>query len=792
MPIGSRALLHFTIGVSLITSASLAACGDASYVRNGSSGSSEPTSGSAGGDGADGVTTGGFSTASGTGGTNAQGFDVQPSAMQTLAVTIGQPMPTVAYTATFDGTPANAGWSLDRGDAGSVAPAQGSAATFTPSGTVGGPVKIVSGFDMQTLDRQIFIQLTGQQNGYDPTNPLQAGQVPADVAALTQGGGVGGVGGDGLGPGVTDAPTLLALGAPTSDGVAENLRFIYPYDGTVWPRGLLAPNLMWRWSTGDADAIRIDLSTTSGSFSWSGTFARPAILAQTGKPFVRHPIPQDVWKMATDTAGGADQLVVRLTVASGGVAYGPVEQTYTIAPARLSGTIYYNSYGTQLAKNFGGAVGGDHQLGGAVLSIRAGDPGPQLTAGSNGGSAQCRVCHSVAANGSRLIAQWGDVTTVSSGYDLAPSGATEFPLTNGAQFPGLSADGSMMLTPDANLYPLPDDTTALPATGLTDVSTSLGTPAFSPDTHKVSFNMLLSASITSPKQKLMVMDFDPTTFVFSNPLVVADYSAEQAEMRPGWPAFFPDGQKVVFHTQLAAGVDGNGLGDLRSRKGAKAEISWTSVTDASSVVALNQLNGKDDAGTSYLPDLDSPIALGCTGDGAQVGTIDADHGDDVHLNYEPTVNPVASGGYAWVVFTSRRLYGSVAEIPPFCSDPRGVDLIDNITPKKLWVAAVDVNGTIATDPSHPAFYLPGQELLAGNSRGFWALDPCKNDGNGCETGDECCNGFCQPDTSGELVCSNTPPDGGCSGPQEACTTAADCCDVTNLCINGFCTLQPPS
>jgi hypothetical protein len=155
------------------------------------------------------------------------------------------------------------------------------------------------------------------------------------------------------------------------------------------------------------------------------------------------------------------------------------------------------------------------------------------------------------------------------------------------------------------------------------------------------------------------------------------------------------------------------------------------------------------------------------------------------------VNPVASGGYAWVVFTSRRMYGSVAEIPPFCSDPRGVDLIQNITPKKLWVAAVNINGQIGTDPSHPAFYLPAQELLAGNSRGFWALDPCKSDGESCEAGDECCNGYCQPDDMGELVCSNIPPDGECSAPQETCRTAADCCDTTNLCINNFCTIEPP-
>ena len=164
----------------------------------------------------------------------------------------------------------------------------------------------------------------------------------------------------------------------------------------------------------------------------------------------------------------------------------------------------------------------------------------------------------------------------------------------------------------------------------------------------------------------------------------------------------------------------------------------------------------------------------------------------MNLNYEPTVNPVASGGYAWVVFTSRRMYGSVADIPPFCSDPRGVNLVTNITPKKLWVAAVDLNAPPGTDGSHPAFYLPAQELLAGNARAFWVLDPCKTDGEECESGDQCCNGFCSPsgqNQSDPLICSPTPPD--CSMPQEKCTTAADCCDGTNLCINGFCTVVPP-
>ena len=157
---------------------------------------------------------------------------------------------------------------------------------------------------------------------------------------------------------------------------------------------------------------------------------------------------------------------------------------------------------------------------------------------------------------------------------------------------------------------------------------------------------------------------------------------------------------------------------------------------------------------------------------------------------EPTVNPVASGGYAWVVFTSRRMYGNEAVIPPFCSDPRAVDLIQNITTKKLWVAAVDLTQGPGVDGSHPGFYLPAQEILAGNARGFWVLDPCKADGTSCQTGDQCCNGYCEAGDGG-LVCSNTPPGSSCSGLSNKCTTAADCCDSTNLCINGFCAQQAP-
>jgi hypothetical protein len=742
------------------------------------------TEGPFGAGGAGGATTGSngglsFVASSGAGGVAAPAFDVEPTQRQTLAVTVGQPLPTVTYTATLDGVPIAVGWGVDQGNIGTLPTGPSSSAAFTPSGTTGGVVTIRAGYLGKTVERQVMVELTSRQNG--PT-PAESGQVPTGVAQLTGGGGVGGVGGEGLGAAVSDPSTLAALASPAGDGHAQGLAFLYPYDGTVWPRGLLAPLLMWTWATGDADAIQIRLATTSGSFSYTGTFGRPPILAQTGGKFIRMPIPQDVWEMATSSAGGSSaRLAVSLTVARGGHAYGPITQTWTIAPARLSGTIYYNSYGTNLAQNFTGAVGGDGRFGGAVLSIHVGDTGPRLAAGSSGDAAECRVCHSVAASGARLVVQHGDHYPTSSAYDLGTSGTTEHRLTDDATFSAMFPDGSMALTGHGLLLPLPADGAPLPTTGLDAVVTDLGTPAFSPDGTKIAFNPLAGPGV-STEQTLYTMDFARPTGAFSGLTLIA---RDAAPARPGWPAFFPDSRSIVFHDQTVSSLEDP---DLTTRAGAHAQIHWTSLDGPMDVTPLDQLNGK-----GYLPALAASYSLTCTADGIQVGGIDADHDDDADLNYEPTVNPVASGGYAWVVFTSRRMYGNEAIIPPFCSDPRGVDLIANVTPKKLWVAAVDLTQAPGVDGSHPAFYLPAQEILAGNSRGFWVLDPCKADDQSCASGDQCCNGYCEPSgPGGALVCANTPPDSTCSGLGDKCTTSAACCDPGDTSINGFCAQKSPT
>ena len=724
------------------------------------------------------------------GGDSSAGFDVEPSTLQTLTVTLGKPIPTAVFQATEHGQPVAAGWTVDRGNLASITAGASASGTVAPSGASGGMLTVTAGRGGVTLQRQVFIKIVASQNG--PTAG-ETGQIPTTPGELTAGGGVGGVGGEGLGAAVGDPATLTGLGSPTGNGQAQGLTLLYPYDGTVWPRGLLAPLLQWSWSTGDADAIAIQLATTSGSFTWSGTFGRPAILAQTMGKYIRAPIPQDVWAMATETAGGptpngkTDALTLSLVVAKGGQGYGPITETWSVAPGLLDGIIYYNSYGTQLAQNQGGAVGGNGMFGGAVLSIHVGDTGPKLAAGSSGTSAQCRVCHSVAAGGSRLVVQHGDSYATSSAYDLSAMGNTEHVLTHDATFPAVYPDGSMALTESGLLLPLPTDATPIATTGLSSITSDLGTPAFAPDGARVVMNpMAASSAVTAPGQQLFVAAFDKTTNAFGSPVLVVDDTGKPADTRPGWGAFFPDGKSVVFQHQSTAGSDGNG-GSLFTRKGDKSQIGWTSAADASHVTALGQLNGVGSNGASYLPKLPTPMALACSADGTSVGGIDPSHEDDVDVNYEPTVNPLPAGGYVWVVFTSRRMYGSVADIPPFCSDPRGVDLVQNITPKKLWVAAVDLNAKPGTDASHPAFYLPAQELLAGNSRAFWVLDPCLSDGTSCTSGDQCCNGYCEQGAADAgLVCGNKPPNATCAPQGDKCTSSADCCLTTDACINGFC------
>jgi hypothetical protein len=665
-----------------------------------------------------------------------------------------------------DGTPSAlpVTWSVDRGELGAIDAKSGKLTLTGAAGNI--TVTARSGTLHSSLTIAILVRV--QQEG-DP-----------DSGKLAQGaGGLGGVGGEGGGSALPKGPLRAALdGAATED---SGLVWLYPYDGTVWPRGLPAPLIQWQHGTHAPLAVKLTIAVDD-SFSAELYLGPPPQLAAMA-PIDRLPIPQAIWRSALQSG---KVMSVALTIAASDGAGGYTaykahsKLTWTIAPTTLKGVVYYNSYGTKLAENQSGAMGGG-RFGGATLAIQRDVFDPALVAGTTTpDDSGCRVCHVVAANGSTLIVQRPNYTS-SSLYDLRNKNQESMP-TWAADgkfgWSALSADGSLALgnagppgsttvtassLATSGLYKVSDGT-QLTARGLSELVTQAATPSFSPDTTKVAFNLFQgpgSPSIMADGRSIVVMDFkrvDDKTYEFSNAKAV--YTSPQVDHKPCWPFFLPDNSGVVFELELNAANFG-------TWHGGRGELWWADLEGHTH--ALDAANG-----TGYLPQ------------GA------AQHDADATLQYEPTVAPIVAGGYAWVVFTSRRLYGNVATRGPFESDPREYDLTQTNsggpTTKKLWVSAISLPAKSGTDPSHPAFYLPAQELYAGNSRGYWALEACKEEKASCTAGDECCGGYCQRDVEFDVgICTDVPPTT-CSKEYDKCNVSADCCATSPVlsCIAGRC------
>ena len=78
----------------------------------------------------------------------------------------------------------------------------------------------------------------------------------------------------------------------------------------------------------------------------------------------------------------------------------------------------------------------------------------------------------------------------------------------------------------------------------------------------------------------------------------------------------------------------------------------------------------------------------------------------------------------------------------------------------------------------------GRSRRADNLRGFWVLDPCKQDGKTCTSGDQCCGGFCRSDRRRPAHVRSTPAAARTSS--RSAHDRADCCNSTDQCINGKC------
>lgn len=424
--------------------------------------------------------------------------------------------------------------------------------------------------------------------------------------------------------------------ASTADA---STRWLYPYDGTVFPQGLAAPELMWDGAAA-GDAVRVHFHADLADIETFAIVAPPA----------RFALRRDRWDTVTSVGGRVELTVDRLGPGASTATH-VVTQHWTIAPAPLPGVLYYQAGG------------------GRVVRLRPGALGIEefLTPGA------CHECHAVSADGTTLILGGDEaISTYDLTRDVAVFDSTSvgIPLREWA-VAGVSRDGRFLLENNAPIIgPIGGqaglfrtmDGARVAAPGVDGVLFDM--PAFSPDGTLLAF-------VDHATHDLGVLDFDASSPRASGQRTIALAGADHDLNAIAFPTVSPMADAVAYH---------------RGRY-------------------PDSIDTRNGPGTLFLTRLGAGPAevrlAAATGDGLGAR--------DVALSYMPFFAPTDAGGYAWIAFVSRRTYGNRLE--------GTANMV-----KQLWIAAID-SPPEAIDPSHPAFWLPGQELDRLNGEPRWAAVP---------------------------------------------------------------------
>lgn len=626
-----------------------------------------------------------------------------------------------------------------------------------------------------------------------------------------------------------DDTGMAQLEPATLDGLRRAPRncaapLIYPYDGTVFPGGLISPPFMWQ---GAADAVYLR-ARYENSDVLDYQFARGA--SNPGE--VR--IPQERWAEIARRAG-TNNLLVTVNVKSG-ASLSSCEIRLRIARGNMVGALYYNTYNHPEA----GGVG-------AVLRLTLGSTAPpqvylrELLGVPPAGP--CISCHSVSANGSTLAASSHlyfpagfSASAYATGPDPQPAARADI---QDAAFGAITPDGKAILrmgnpdcTEGANAFPRSKNNFPLAVgpteAGLIDTASGqaiassgldrdhyMWMPQFSPDGRLVVFNDAKpDGSGGTDRRELAIMDYDPDTHAFSRRRTIVSRDALRTRnvVEPSLD-YSPDPILIAALGGLIGGVYGTNLctsptpPDVGAVPGGSCTgpcyPAWPFFTPDGKGVVFSLISepdfavafpGRDKASQSELWYADLPTGTLLRLDKANKGL----KSGDTLVNYYPTVLPVQVGGYFWVFWTSTRDFGhrNISAPPEAVATDIlfGSSSSSEAFRKRIWVSAIrptstgELGGPITTDPSFPGFYLEGQSDT-GNTRAFAALNPCKAVGNTCTSGLDCCTGFCnlkEGAASGMCVEKTS-----CAKTNEKCTRDADCCPPTgkepaNSCIGGYC------
>jgi len=591
---------------------------------------------------------------------------------------------TVPFTAKLNGqdVTANVTWLFDHPEIGDV----GAGSIFTPTGLVAGVGKLTAKY----------------------ANAEGSATVTVYIKKITNSGNL-------------PQPTIDALDNP--QGPADNsMSIAYPYPQTVFPLGVLSPEIQW-FGSNPGDAYKIHVTEKYFDYTEYFTSNLPG----------RHIIPQADWDAIERSGAGAnsDPLTVAVGRFSNGQAFQPSLNTWHIAQGKLKGNIYYWELPDQCGNGNG-----------RILRIKP--DAEQVDEFFQPG--QCWGCHTVSRDGKQMMAT----------------------LESGSPFPQITVD----LAQDPAQY------------GVLQPGTPIGGTfsAFNDKGDKV----IVSNDGQGQSERLRIFDLVTKTVVNDNAM----------GNDCGEPAWSPDGKKLAAVCGMNSGF--GWMFDSSTGYISTADIAPDGVT-VSNIQQLVLQNGGQGrpAYPSFSPGDGSYLAFGrptagsrTTGSG-DLWLVETANGLNVkklaiassdNKSFNPVFSPLRAGGFYWLVFVSRRDYGN--------------HLIGS-NRQQLWITAVDDPPT-AADPSHPPFYVRGQEDCAKSENAYFALPPCKDKGAACTEGSDCCNGQCIKDPqTGMYTCGDPPPPGMCSQDGNSCQTSADCCNYNPndskgiQCIDNFCQYPPP-
>lgn len=561
-------------------------------------------------------------------------------------------------------------------------------------------------------------------------------------------------------------------------------------------------------------------------------------------------IPAAAWSAFEQSARGADADLYIQRVNDTGSVETERRRTVHLVDGQLKGTVYYNSYSSLLGPPRAGAVLKINP--GATAPQLAIQPSGKCTVchtvsldGSKIIAAGYRPEGPNYFNQSRRYDMNGGTLpspTVLNSYNVASSDTENIPgdrfnfgavwgngglyMTHGGNSatsgsPAPYGDKNWRAPPDfSKLYDPGNPSSALSVSGWSNISAV--TPKFSPDGRKLAFGFWGGSGSTlacTPSSSGSCSSAGKLSAATAGTrLAIADFNCSPApcttsstftidnarDLTPGvtqkvaWPAISPDNAAVIYQRQYRSSkaLLSWSPSDVNTVAGALAELWISKVPPSSGTVAqpvqLKALNGLNGAGTSYLPTrspyhvANASFPINQADNCAVSATVNGVN--DTQLNYLPAFSPTSTRDHHWVVFTSRRMYGNIATDDPWDAEPT-YDCNSRIPPtKKLWIAAVDKNFTPPNDPSHPAFYLPGQELKAGNSDGFWVTAACGAVGAACSTNDDCCGGTgAAPTARCDAVTSTCQNINECKAAGQGCATTADCCSGLLCSGSGTCT-----